>query len=162
MEPLNISTNIEELGSAVPVTVGVVSFVIEDGIINNEVGASGAVVSIVIEREEDLEETLPAASVADALIEYVPSEIAEEGVKEKEPSVSAVVVPKVEESINRVTLELASAVPVIVGVESFVVEEAVAREVGASGTVVSIVMEMEEDLEEIFPAESVAADFTEY
>ena len=69
VEPLNISINIEELGSAVPVIVGVVSFVIEDGINNNEVGASGAVVSIVMEREEDLEETLPAESVADALIE---------------------------------------------------------------------------------------------
>ena len=81
-----------------------------------EVGASGAVVSIVMEREEDLEETLPAESVAVAFIEYVPSEIAEDGVNEKAPLEFAVVVPKVEESINRVTLELASAVPVIAGV----------------------------------------------
>ena len=54
------------------------------------------------------------------------------------------------------TLELASAVPVIVGVELFVIEEDVAKEVGASGAVVSIVIEMEEDFEDIFPAESVA------
>ena len=79
-------------------------------------GASGAVVSIVMEISEDLEETLPAESVAVAFIEYVPSEIAEDGVNEKAPLEFAVVVPKVEESINRVTLELASAVPVIAGV----------------------------------------------
>ncbi len=85
----------------------------------------------------------------------MPSEIAEDGVNEKAPLEFAVVVPKVEESINRVTLELASALPVIVGVESLIDEE-VAKEVGAFGAVVSIVMEREEDLEETLPAESVA------
>ena len=69
---------------------------------------------------------------------------------------SAVVVPNKEESMKRVTLELASAVPVIVGVELFVIEEDVAREIGVSGAVVSIVMDIDEDSEEIFPAESVA------
>ena len=127
-----------ELASALPIIMGEVSFELEA----REVGASGAVVSIVIEREEDLEETLPAESVADALIEYSPSEIAEEGVKEKAPLLSAVVVPRVEESIKSVTLESASALPVIVGVESLVIEEEVAREVGASGAVVSIVIEL--------------------
>ena len=92
----------------------------------------------------------------------MPSEIAEDGVNEKAPLEFAVVVPKVEESINRVTLELASALPVIVGVESFVVEEVVAKEVGAFGAVVSIVMEIAEDLEETFPAESVEVALTEY
>ena len=53
-------------------------------------------------------------------------------------------------------MESASAVPVIVGVELFVIEEDVAKEVGASGAVVSIVMDIDEDSEEIFPAESVA------
>ena len=53
-------------------------------------------------------------------------------------------------------VELASAVPVIVGVELFVIEEEVAKDVGASGAVVSIVIEIEEDFEDIFPAESVA------
>ena len=48
----------------------------------------------------------------------MPSEIAEEEVKEKAPLVSAVVVPKVEESINRVTLVLGSVLPDIVGFES--------------------------------------------
>ncbi len=88
--------------------------------------------------------------------------MAEEGVKEKAPLVSAVVVPNKEESINKETLVLASAVPVIVGVELFVIEEDVAKEVGASGAVVSIVMEREEDLEEILPAESVEVALTEY
>ena len=118
--PLYIFKEILELASAVPVKVGVGSFEFE--VLIKELGGSGAVVSIVIEREEDLEETLPAESVADALIEYVPSEIAEEGVNEKAPLESTVVVPKVEESINRVTSESASVVPDIVGVESSVSE----------------------------------------
>ena len=53
-------------------------------------------------------------------------------------------------------MELASAVPVIVGVVSFVSVEEVAKEVGASGAVVSIVMDIDEDTDEILPTESVA------
>ena len=60
--------------------------------------------------------------------------------KEKAPLVLAVVVPNTEESINRVTLVFASALPVIVGVELFVIEEEVAKEVGASGAVESKVL----------------------
>ncbi len=74
----------------------------------------------------------------------------------KAPLVLAVVEPNKEESIKRVTLELASALPVIVGVESFVTEEEVAKEVGASGAVVSIVIVIDDDFVEILPAESVA------
>ena len=70
-------------------------------------------------------------------------------------------VPNTEESINKVTLELGSALPVIVGVELFVIEEEVAKEEGASGDVVSIVIEIEEDFEDIFPAESVAVALIE-
>ena len=81
--------------------------------------------------------------------------------KEKAPLVLAVVVPNTEESINRVTLVLASALPVIVGFELFVMEEEVAKEVGASGAVVSIVIEIEADFDEIFPAESVEVAFNE-
>ena len=58
-------------------------------------------------------------------------------------------------------VELASAVPVIVGVELFVTEEEVAKEVGASGDVVSIVMDIEEDFDDIFPAVSVAVALIE-
>ena len=81
--------------------------------------------------------------------------------KEKAPLLLAVVVPNTVESIKRVTLVLASALPVIVGFELFVIEEEVAREVGASGAVVSIVIEIEADLDEIFPAESVEVAFNE-
>ena len=81
--------------------------------------------------------------------------------KEKAPFVLAVVVPNTEESINKVTFELGSALPVIVGFELLVMEEEVAKEVGASGAVVSIVIEIEADFEEIFPAESVEVAFNE-
>ena len=81
--------------------------------------------------------------------------------KEKAPLVLAVVVPNTEESINKVTFELGSALPVIVGLELFVIEEEVAKEVGASGAVVSIVIEIEADFDEIFPAESVEVAFNE-
>ena len=80
---------------------------------------------------------------------------------EKAPLVLAVVVPNTEESINKVTFELGSALPVIVGFELFVMEEEVAKEVGASGAVVSIVIEIEADFDEIFPAESVEVAFNE-
>ena len=57
---------------------------------------------------------------------------------ENAPLLSAVAVPKEEEPLNRVTVEPASAVPVIVGVESSVVVAAVVNDVGAPGAVVSI------------------------
>ena len=81
--------------------------------------------------------------------------------KEKAPLVLAVVVPKTEESINKVTFELGSALPVIVGFELLVIDEEVANEVGESGAVVSIVIEIEADFDEIFPAESVEVAFNE-
>jgi hypothetical protein len=63
-----------------------------------------------------------------------------------------------------VIVELASAVPVIVGVVLFVTEEEVDKVVGAIGAVeseVSIVIEIEEDFDEIFPTKSVAVNFKE-
>ena len=63
--------------------------------------------------------------------------------------------------MNRVTLELASALPVIVGVELFVMEEEVDKEVGAFGADVSIVIEIEEDFNDIFPEASVAVALIE-
>ena len=57
---------------------------------------------------------------------------------EKLPSLSAVAVPKIIGPLKRVTVEPGSAVPVIVGVESFVTEEIEARAEGATGGVVSI------------------------
>ena len=71
-------------------------------------------------------------------------------------------VPTILEPRNTVsvTLELGSAVPVIVGVESFS-SEVIVKEEGASGPVVSIVIEREDDFDEILPAESVAVAFIE-
>ena len=74
---------------------------------------------------------------------------------ENAPLLSAVAVPREEDSLKRVTVEPASAVPVIVGVESLV-DEDVDKDVGASGAVASIVMERAEEAEEVLPAESVA------
>ena len=79
---------------------------------------------------------------------------------ENAPSLSAVAVPNEEEPLNRVTVEPASAVPEIVGVESLAAEE-VDKEVGASGAVVSIVIERAEEAEEVLPAESVAVAVNE-
>ena len=64
-------------------------------------------------------------------------------------------VPNEEEPLNRVTVEPASAVPEIVGVESLAAED-VDKDVGASGAVESIVIERPVEAEEILPAESVA------
>ena len=71
-----------------------------------------------------------------------------------DPSAVAVT-PVVEPSINKVTVLPASAVPLIVGVVSFVVAPDVDI-TGASGAVVSIVNETGSDATEIFPASSVA------
>ena len=82
---------------------------------------------------------------------------------EKLPLLSAVAVPKtLPSSLKRVTVEPASAVPVIVGFELLVIGEAVAKEEGASGAVVSIVKDIAADFEEILPAESVAVALIEY
>ena len=80
---------------------------------------------------------------------------------ENAPLLSAVAVPKEEEPLNRVTVEPASAVPEIVGVESFVKEEDVDKDVGASGAVASTVIDKAEDAEEVLPAASVAVAVNE-
>ena len=79
---------------------------------------------------------------------------------ENAPLLSAVAVPKEEDPLNNVTVEPASAVPVIVGVESFA-EEAVDKDVGASGAVASTVIDKAEDAEEVLPAASVAVAVNE-
>ena len=117
------------LAPAVPVKVGVVSLVmlsVERGARvarrrqSGVPGAAGAVVSMVIDRPEEAEEVLPAASVAVAVIVWLPSAIAEPGVKLQLPEPSAVVVPIELPSDSTVTVALASAVPVKVGVVSLV------------------------------------------
>ena len=74
---------------------------------------------------------------------------------EKFPSLSAVVVPTTISPFSNVTVEFASAVPVIVGVELLVTVEEVAKALGAFGAVESIVIERADDSEEVFSAESV-------
>ena len=78
---------------------------------------------------------------------------------ENAPLLSAVAVPKEEEPLKRVTVELASAVPEIVGVESLVKEEETIN--GASGAVASIVIDKAEEAEEVLPAASVAVAVNE-
>ena len=68
---------------------------------------------------------------------------------------AVVVIPVVEPSTNKVTVLPASAVPLIVGVVSFVVAPDVDI-TGASGAVVSIVNETASDADDVFPAVSVA------
>ena len=79
---------------------------------------------------------------------------------ENAPLLSAVAVPKEEEPLKRVTVEFASAVPEIVGVVSLAAEE-FDKDVGASGAVVSTVIDKAEDAEDVFPAESVAVAVSE-
>ena len=80
---------------------------------------------------------------------------------ENAPLLSAVAVPKEEEPLKRVTVEPASAVPEIIGVESFVKDEDVDKDVGASGTVASTVIDKAEEAEDVFPAESAAVAVSE-
>ena len=79
---------------------------------------------------------------------------------ENAPLLSAVAVPKEEEPLNKVTVDPASAVPEIVGVESLAAED-VDKDIGASGAVVSIVIERPEEVEEVLPAASVAVAVNE-
>ena len=68
---------------------------------------------------------------------------------------AVVVIPVVEPSTNKVTVLPASAVPLTVGVVSFVVAPDVDI-VGLPGAVVSIVNETASDAVDVFPAVSVA------
>ena len=80
---------------------------------------------------------------------------------ENAPSLSAVAVPKEEEPLNRVTVDPASAVPVIAGVEFLVIAAAVDKDVGAFGAVVSIVIDKESEADDTLPAVSVAVAVNE-
>ena len=82
-----------ELASAVPVNGGLLLFVGLEPLARAIVGAVGGVVSIVRLRGELVGLTLPAASVAVAVMAWVPSAIALVGVKVQFPEASAVVVP---------------------------------------------------------------------
>ncbi len=74
---------------------------------------------------------------------------------ENAPLLSAVAVPKEEEPLKRVTVEFASAVPEIVGVESLVKEEEVNN--GTSGAVAAAVIVRAGEAEAVEVAEAVAS-----
>ena len=79
---------------------------------------------------------------------------------ENAPLLSAVAVPKEEDPLNNVTVEPASAVPVIVGVELLLIAAEII--VGAEeGAVASTVIDKAEDAEEVLPAASVAVAVNE-
>ena len=73
----------------------------------------------------------------------------------KAPSLLAVAVPISTFPSNKVIVESASALPVIVGVVLSVIEDVVAKLEGVVGAVVSIVIEIEADCDDTLPAESV-------
>jgi hypothetical protein len=79
--------------SAVPLTVGVVSFVKLPSAGALTTGAEGAVVSTVNVLVFEFPETFPAASVAVARAVWLPSASAEAGVKLQAPAPLVVVVP---------------------------------------------------------------------
>jgi hypothetical protein len=107
-------------GSPVPLMVGVLSFVRSPFVGLAIVGAVGVVVSIWIGRES-VPDIFPVASVTVAVRLFIPSARGEDGVKLQLPEASAVTVPRVVPDASLIsTVELASAVPVMVGVESFV------------------------------------------
>jgi hypothetical protein len=119
------------LASAVPVKVGVVSLVklslfdvpVSEVAAKSGVdGAAGAEASMLIDKAEDAFDIFPAASVALAVMAWLPFERAllEPTVKLQFPLLSAVVVPKELLPSKSSTVLLASAVPVKVGVVSLV------------------------------------------
>ena len=123
-------------------------------------GAAGAAVSTVITREEEAGLVCPAASVAVAVIVCAPELRGVPGVKLQVPSVPALVVPIGPAPSLMVTVEFASALPAIDGVESFV-EMSPAGVVieGAAGVAVSIVKVRV--AEPVLPATSRALIVTE-
>jgi hypothetical protein len=107
-------------GSPVPLMVGVLSLVMRPFVGLAIVGAVGAVVSIWIGSVRT-GETFPVASVDVAMREFSPSGSRVVGVNDQLPDPSAVTVPRVTpEAFFISTVLFASAVPVMVGVESLV------------------------------------------
>ena len=151
LSPLNSSTVLPN--SAVPSIVGVELFVSDVVVVIT--GASGGVMSIVIESGVDEAEILPKESVDVTVIELRPSLSGDEGVIEKFPSSSArKVSPVLVPLTDKVIVLPDSAVPVIKGVVSAVKSTSVDRD-GASGAVVSIVNANAVEANEVFPATSV-------
>ena len=129
------------------------------------VGAAGAVASTVMASAADAAPTLPAASVALAVIERAPA--ASVTSRLNAPEAFAVVVPSEVVPSNNSTRASASACPVIVKPELWLVTlsalsvplssaAARSRPVGAAGAVASTVMASAADAAPTLPAASVA------
>ena len=155
VEPLNSFTVLP--ASAVPLIVGVVTFVVVDDV--DIVGCAGFVVSIVNATGSDAVDVFPAASVA-VTVKTKSCAESEGLVIVKEPSVFAVVDPNSDDPLNSFTVLPASAVPTIVGVVLFVVVDDVDI-VGCAGFVVSIVNATALDESDTLFAASVAMTVNE-
>src|ERR671917_288304 len=142
-------------GSPVPVIVGVESAVTSPSAGDGTTGGSGAVVSTVKVTGSDAGETLPAASVCVAVTVCEPSPRASGTTSDQVPSGATVVVPTVTPSTVTSTVAPGSPVPVIVGVESLIVDPSAGRVMtGAAGAAVSTVKITGLDAGETFPAGS--------
>lgn len=168
------------LASEVPVRVGVVSLVMLSvfelplslaALKSGVVGADGALVSTVTANTEDADEALPATSVAVAVTLWLPAAMVE-AVMLQLPEPSEVVEPKLPSILElKLTLTLASAVPLKVGVVSLVLlsvselpvslPASISGVPGADGAVVSIVMARADEADEVLPAASVAVEVIE-
>ena len=141
------------MDSAVPAMVGVVLFVVVFAVVRT--GLSGAVVSTVKVIAVDAAETLPAGSLAVAVIVWAPVARAVPGVNVQAPAEDATAVPSVVVPSRIVTVLSASAVPAITGFLLLVAALTVVS-TGLSGAVRSIVSVMAAEAPDTFPAISVA------
>src|SRR5918998_257113 len=107
-------------GSPVPVTVGVVSEIVDPFAGLSTTGASGAAVSTVNVTVSDAGDVLPAGSVCVAVTVWSPSASGVVTSRLQVPSGATVVVPTTVPSMVTSTVAPGSPVPVIVGVESAV------------------------------------------
>jgi len=143
--------------SAAPLKVGVLSLVVFPSVGLEISGAAGAEVSTVTLIVVEIDEMLPAASVALAVIECVPSLKALLGVKLQSPEPSAAIVPSELPPSKTSTVLSASAVPLKVGVASLVIALSAGLVIsGALGAVVSIVTLIAAEAVEVLLAASVA------
>ena len=139
--------------SAVPAMTGLVLLVVLFAVVKT--GLSGAVVSTVNVIAFDAADTLPAASLAVAVITWAAAERSFDGVKVQAPVEDVTAVPSVVVPSRIVTVLSASAVPAITGFVLLVAALTVVS-IGLSGAVRSIVSVMAVEAPDTFPAISVA------
>jgi hypothetical protein len=143
--------------SVVPLNVGVLSLVRLAAAGLLIAGATGALVSTVKVRLGDAELTLPAASAAVADRVWLPSASGVAGVQLQAPVPSAVALQSVLRPSVTVIVLLASAVPVMEGVLSFVVLAAAGFVTfGVAGALVSMVNVRPGEAALVLPAASAA------